>query len=155
MSWFGEHGWLAWVGLALALGAIEAASVDFVFLMLAGGALAGALASALGAVFAVQVVVAVLVAAVLLVGVRPVVRRHFMVPEGHSGIGVPAQIGRAALVIETVTALDGRIKLGGETWSARTAPGSADCLPGQEVRVVSIEGATAIVSSVVVGRKSE
>ena len=155
MSWFSDHGWLAWVGLALALGAIEAASVDFVFLMLGGGALAGALASALGAPFPLQVFVAVIVAALLLVGVRPLVRRHFMVPEGHGGIGVPAQIGRAALVIETVTTLDGRIKLGGETWSARTAPGAADCLPGQEVRVVSIEGATAIVSGVAPGRNSE
>ena len=155
MSWFGDHGWLAWIGLALALGAIEAASVDFVFLMLAGGALAGALASALGAPLVVQVFVALVVAGLLLVGVRPLVRRHFLVPAGHGGIGVPAQIGRAALVIETVTALDGRIKLGGETWSARTAPGTADCLPGQEVRVVSIEGATAVVTGVAPGRKSE
>jgi membrane protein implicated in regulation of membrane protease activity len=155
MSWFADHGWLAWVGLALALGAIEAASVDFVFLMLAGGALAGALVSGLGASFPVQVVTAVAVAAVLLVAVRPLIRRHFMVPEGTAGIGTPAQIGRAALVIQTVTPLDGRIKLGGETWSARAAPGTADCLPGQEVRVVSIEGATAIVTSVAVGRKSE
>ena len=155
MSWFADHGWLAWVGLALALGAIEAASVDFVFLMLGGGALAGALASALGAPVALQVLVAVAVAGLLLFGVRPLVRRHFMVPEGHGGIGLPAQIGRAALVIQTVTSLDGRIKLGGETWTARTAPGTADCLPGQEVRVVSIEGATAIVTGVAAGRKSE
>ena len=35
MSWFSDHGWLAWVGLALVLGAVEAATVDFVFLMLA------------------------------------------------------------------------------------------------------------------------
>ena len=154
MSWFGDHGWLAWVGLALALGAVEAASVNFVFLMLAGGCLAGALASVLGAPVGLQVLLAVVVAGVLLVGVRPVVRRHFMVPEV-KGIGLPAQIGRAALVIQTVTALDGRIKLGGETWTARTAPGTADCLPGQEVRVVSIEGATAIVTGVAAGRKSE
>lgn len=155
MSWFADHGWLAWVGLALALGAIEAASVDFVFLMLGGGALAGALASALGAPVALQVLVAVAVAGLLLFGVRPLVRRHFMVPEGHGGIGLPAQIGRPALVIQTVTSLDGRIKLGGETWTARTAPGTADCLPGQEVRVVSIEGATAIVTGVASGRNSE
>ena len=51
-----------------------------------------------------------------------------------------------------MTENDGRIKLGGETWTARTAPDTAACLPGQEVRVVSIEGATAIVTGVAVGQ---
>ena len=35
------HGWLAWLGVALAFGAIEAATVDFVFIMLAGVPSAG------------------------------------------------------------------------------------------------------------------
>ena len=155
MEWFTDNGWLAWVGLALVLGAIEAASVDFVFVMLAGGALAGGAAAAFDAPFAVQVVSAVAVAAALLLMVRPIAQRHFMVPEGHGGIGTDAQVGRSALVLSTVTEHDGRVKLGGETWSARTAPDSAVCLPGQEVRVVSIEGATAIVSNVADGRELE
>lgn len=155
MSLFTDNGWLAWVGLALVLGAIEAASVDFVFVMLAGGALAGAVAAAFDAPFAAQVISAVVVAAALLGLVRPLAQRHFMVPEGHGGIGVDAQVGRSAVVLQTVTERDGRVKLGGETWSARTAPNSAVCLPGQEVRVVSIEGATAIVSSVADGQESE
>jgi membrane protein implicated in regulation of membrane protease activity len=155
MSLFSGSGWLAWVGLALALGAIEAVSVSFVFVMLGGGALAGALASAVGAPFAVQVIAAVVVAAALLLTVRPVVKRYFAVPEGHGGIGAVAQVGRLAQVLETVTEHDGRVKLGGETWSARTRPDAAPCLPGQEVQVVAIEGATAIVSNVADGRKSE
>jgi len=155
MSWFADNGWLAWLGLALVLGAVEAASVDFVFSMLAGGAVAGAAAAALGASFTVQVITSVVVAAALLALVRPLAKRYFAVPEGHGGIGVVAQVGRSALVLQTVTEHDGRVKLGGETWSARTAPDSAVCLPGQEVRVVSIEGATAIVSNVVGGLESE
>jgi len=58
-------------------------------------------------------------------------------------------------VLETVTEHDGRIKLAGETWSARTQPDAAPCLPGQEVRVVSIQGATAIVSNVADGQEPE
>lgn len=154
MSWFSDNSWLAWVGLALALGAIEVISVSFVFFMLAGGALAGALVAAVGGPLAAQVVVAVGVASALLLTVRPIVQRHFLVPEGTGDIGAVAQVGRSALVLQTVTEHDGRVKLGGETWSARTAPGSALCLPGQEVRVVSIEGATAIVS-VADGRELE
>jgi membrane protein implicated in regulation of membrane protease activity len=155
MSWFGDHGWLTWVGLALVLGAIEAASVAFVFVMLAGGALAGAVAAAFGAPFAVQVIAAVGVAVALLLGVRPIVKSRFMLPGGHADIGAVAQVGRSAVVLQTVTEHDGRVKLGGETWSARTAPGAEACLPGQEVRVVAIEGATAIVSNVADGRNSE
>jgi len=155
MSWGSDSGWLVWMGLALVLGAIEAASVDFVFSMLAGGALAGAVAAALGASFTVQVITAVVVATALLAMVRPLAKRYFMVPEGHGGIGAVAQVGRSALVLETVTEHDGRVKLGGEIWSARTPQDTAACLPGQEVRVVSIEGATAIVSNVADGRKSE
>jgi membrane protein implicated in regulation of membrane protease activity len=155
MSWFSDNGWLAWVGLALILGAIEVVSVSFVFVMLAGGALAGALLAAVGAPLAGQVIAAVGVAAALLLMVRPVIQRHFLVPEGTGGIGAGAQVGRSALVLQTVTDHDGRVKLGGETWSARTAPNTPACLPGQEVRVVSIEGATAIVSSVADSLESE
>ncbi len=66
MDWFAGNPWLAWVGIALVLAAIEAATVSFVFLMLAGGALAAAVVSALGAPFPVQVLVGVVVAALLL-----------------------------------------------------------------------------------------
>ena len=155
MAFLSDNGWLAWLGLALVLAAVEAASVDFVFSMLAGGALAGAVAAALGASLTVQVITACVVAGTLLAMVRPVAKRYFSVPEGHGGIGANAQVGRSAQVLETVTEHDGRVKLGGETWSARTAPDAAPCLPGHEVRVVSIEGATVIVSNVAAGRESE
>lgn len=155
MSWLDDNSWLAWLGLALALVAIEAASVDFVFLMLAGGALAAGIASALGLSFVWQVVVGVLVAAILVLTVRPLLKRHFMATIGDHKIGTAGQIGRVAVVVKTVTEQDGRVQLSGETWSARLAPGSSECLPGQEVRVVSIEGATAIVTAVAAGRKSE
>jgi membrane protein implicated in regulation of membrane protease activity len=153
MSWMGDS-WLDWLAAALVLGAIEAASVHFVFVMLAGGALAGGIAAAFGAPLPVQVLTAVVVASALLATVRPIAKRYFTVVDDGS-IGSHAQLGRVAQVLETVTEHDGRIKLGGETWSARTRPGAVLCLPGQEVRVVSIEGATAIVSNVAGDRELE
>ena len=137
--------WIAWVGVALALGAIEAATVDFIFLMLAGGALGGAVAAALGASFPVQAIVAALVSCLLLVGVRPWVKRRFTVKSGRALMGVAGNVGRAAYVLDTVTATDGRVKLGGETWSARTA-GEDAIGPGEEVRIIAIDGATAVVA---------
>ena len=51
--------------------------------------------------------------------------------------------------LTSVTDSDGRIKLGGETWSARLAAGTTTTVgPGEEVRVIAIQGATAIVSPV-------
>lgn len=145
MNWFGDNPWLAWVGVALVLGAIEAATVDFVFIMLAAGALASAVAASLGAPFAVQIVVGVLVAVGLLVGVRPWVKRKFNEAAPGNTIGAVSLVGRSARVLQTVTETDGRIKLAGETWSARVVPGGSKYMPGQEVRVVSIQGAIAIV----------
>ncbi|SDO98081.1 Membrane protein implicated in regulation of membrane protease activity [Pedococcus dokdonensis] len=155
MDWFADNPWLAWLGLALILAAIEAATVDFVFLMLAGGAAAGAASSAVGVSFPAQVVIAVVVAGLLLLLVRPVITRRFMVAEASHGIGASGLVGRTGRVLQSVTATDGRVKVGGETWSARIPQGDVTCQPGQEVRVVSIEGATVIVTGVTAGQKTE
>jgi membrane protein implicated in regulation of membrane protease activity len=137
--------WIAWVGVALACGAIEVATVDFIFLMLAGGALGGAVAAALGADFPAQAVVAAVVSCLLLVGVRPWVKRRFTAKPDRAKMGVAGNVGRAAYVLDTVTATDGRVKLGGETWSARTS-GEDAIGPGEEVRIIAIDGATAVVA---------
>ena len=149
MDWLNDNVWLFWIGVALVLAAIEAATVDFVFLMFAGGALAAAVASGLGASFPLQVVVAVVVAVLLLFGVRPLIKRQFMDGEVDRTIGASALVGRDARVLQAVTDSDGRIKLGGETWSARLAEGTMTTVgPGEEVRVIAIHGATAIVAPV-------
>jgi membrane protein implicated in regulation of membrane protease activity len=155
MDVFADNPWLAWLGVALILAAIEAATVDFVFLMLAGGAAAAAVASAVGLPFPVQVVIAVVVAVLLLVLVRPLITKRFMVAEASHEIGAASLVGRHGRVLQTVTATDGRVKVAGETWSARTVRDGATCQPGQEVRVVSIEGATVIVTDGAAGQKSE
>jgi membrane protein implicated in regulation of membrane protease activity len=147
MDWLTDNFWLAWLGIAIVLAAVEAATVDFVFVMFAGGALFGALAAVLGAPFWLQVVVAV-VAALLLVGlVRPMIRRKFLEGEVDHRIGAAGLVGRRAWVLQAVTETDGRVKLAGETWSARLAEGSPPAGPGDEVRVIAIHGATAIVTA--------
>ncbi len=148
MDWLTENFWLGWLGVAIVLAAIEAATVDFVFLMFAGGALAGAGAAALGAPFWLQVVVAVAAALLLLGLVRPMIRRKFLDSEVDHRIGADGLVGRRAWVLQAVTETDGRVKLAGETWSARLAEGSPPASPGDEVRVIAIHGATAIVAPV-------
>lgn len=149
MDWLTENFWLFWLGIAIILAAIEVATVDFVFIMFAGGALAGAVAAALGAPFPLQVVVAVSTGLLLLLTVRPIVKRQFTDGEVDHHIGASALVGREARVLQAVTDSDGRIKLAGETWSARLAEGTTTVVgPGSEVRVIAIHGATAIVAPV-------
>ncbi|EWT01784.1 membrane protein [Intrasporangium oryzae NRRL B-24470] len=140
---FEGYAWLVWLGAALVLVAIEAATVDFTFLMLGGGALGGAVAAALGASFPIQAVVAAVVAVALLALVRPWLKRRLSVTEPHR-MGTDANLGRAAFVLDRVTTSGGQIKLAGETWSARTLGESIE--PGEEVIVDAIDGATAVVS---------
>ncbi|MBK9475978.1 MAG: NfeD family protein [Tetrasphaera sp.] len=148
MNWLTENAVVAWIGLALVLAAIEAMTVDFVFVMFAGGAVAGAIAAAVGGSFLVQVVAAAVVALLLLAVVRPIITRHFVDGEIDHGIGAPSLVGREARVLDAVTRTGGRIKLGGEVWSATLAEGAPICEPGTEVRVLAISGATAIVTPV-------
>lgn len=146
MTWLDNNQWLAWLGLALILGAIETATVDFVFIMFAGGALAASIAAGLGASFPVQVIVAVVASAILLVLVRPITKRHFNTEPSGDGIGAARLVGQHAQVLEPVTDHDGRVKLAGETWTARAAAPNTRIEPGARVMVTSIDGATAIVA---------
>lgn len=149
MGWLTEHPALGWLALALALGVVELATLDFIFLMLVGGALGAAVAAGLGVGLVGQVVVAVLGALLLLGLVRPVVVRRMRAGDP-TLTGTAALVGRDAVVLETVTGTGGRIKLSGEVWSARIAPRSEPdaLLPGHSVRVVAIDGATAVVAAV-------
>lgn len=137
-------GWLWWVGGALALGVLEMLSLDLVLVMFAGGALAGGVASALGAPVWVQVVVAAVTSVILLGSLRPWLLRHWRTRTPLVETNSAALVGRSAVVVSTVDATGGRIKLVGEVWSARTEAG-ASLAPGEPVTVARIEGATAVV----------
>lgn len=144
MSWLEDNGWVWWLALALGLGAVEAATVDFIFLMLAGGAVAGAVASVFGVDLSFQIITALVVATALLGLVRPKIARR-MLGGDPPALGAAAHVGASAVVLEVVTDRDGRVKFGGQTWSARAAEGGAPIAAGRTVEVVAIQGATAIV----------
>ena len=112
--------------------------------MFAVGAVAGALTAGLGGGIVAQVIVFVVVSVALLVFVRPIAYRNRQRPEQRSG--VDALRGKQAVVLERVDGgAGGRIKLGGEVWSARALETGQVFDPGQSVDVVEIEGATAVV----------
>ena len=81
----------------------------------------------------------------LLALVRPVARRHLRTSRSLRS-GVAALVGAEAVVLEVVDGRDGRIKLGGEIWSARSYDGDSAFEVGQRVHVLEIDGATALVA---------
>lgn len=136
---------LIWLIAALALAGAEALTGDLFLLMLSGGALAAAGSAAVfdwpiwtdGAVFLV-------VSMLLLVLVRPALRRRFA-----AGTGLPEPMkaleGKSALVLGRVARHEGQVKLEGEVWTARPLDDDDVYEPGDHVTVMHIDGATAVV----------
>ena len=137
--------WLWWVGAALLFIVIEVMSVSLVLVMFAGGAFAAAVANAVGAPFWVQIVVFAVASTVLIVTLRPWLLPRLRARTPLIETNAAAQVGRLGIVVVDVGPLGGRVKLGGEVWTARTTHDGVVLPAGAEVRVVKIEGATAIV----------
>jgi membrane protein implicated in regulation of membrane protease activity len=136
---------LLWLIVALGLAGAEALTGDMFLLMLGGGALAAAGSSWLfdwplwadGAVFLV-------VSVLLLVLVRPALRRRLTVAESVT-TGIRALEGKNALVLDRITRHEGQVKLDGEVWTARPLNENDVYQPGELVTVMHIDGATAVV----------
>jgi membrane protein implicated in regulation of membrane protease activity len=96
----------------------------------------------LGAAAQLIVFIAGSVASVLLL--RPIARRHLHMPAALR-TGTAALEGTRALVLQRVDSNGGRVRIGGEEWSARSFMEDGVYEPGQRVEVVKIEGATALV----------
>ncbi|KZM34129.1 NfeD family protein [Oerskovia enterophila] len=140
--------WLWWVGAGLLFVLIEIISLDLVLIMFAGGAFAAAGVNAAGGPLWLQIITFAVVSAALLFSLRPWLLRHLRHRMPLTETGAAAQVGRSAVVVSRVTELGGRVKLQGEIWSARSVDGSPELATGTEVRVVRIDGATAVVQSV-------
>ena len=134
-----------WIIVALVLGIVETQTTVLVAGMIAVGALAGAATAALGAPPPVQVAAFTVLSALLLLIARPIARRHLRTPT-ELRTGVQALIGQDALVLERVDHRSGRVKIGGEVWSARHLNPDAVVDVGDTVQVLSIDGATALVA---------
>ena len=134
--------WLIASGL---FAAGEMTSGDLFLLMLAGGAVGGMSVALLGGPVLLQLVGFIVVSALLLVLVRPLAKRHLTAGTPEQLDGVAAVIGRTAKVTQAVDGRGGRIRLGADEWTARSQYG-ADRFPvGATVRILQVDGATAVV----------
>jgi membrane protein implicated in regulation of membrane protease activity len=137
--------WVLWLIAAGLFAAGEVVSVDLVLLMFAGGALGGAGVAVLGGPVALQLLAFVVVSLALLGAVRPIAKRHLAVSGPGPAIGAAAVIGRTATVTRPVDRHGGRIKLGADEWTARSQHATESFAVGEVVRILEVEGATAVV----------
>jgi membrane protein implicated in regulation of membrane protease activity len=135
-----------WIILAAILGVAEIFTLTAALGLLAVAALAAAAVAALGLGELAQFVTFAVVAVAGLVGIRPLVKRQLRPRYGpQHRFGVAALVGRQARVVQEVTGQAGRVRIGGEEWSARAYDESLVIPAGVTVDVIEIEGATALV----------
>lgn len=140
----GGYDWAAWLGLAMVLGIVEVTTLDLTFAMLAVGALAGFGTALFIDNLVVEALVAIVVAVAGLAVARPVALRHLRTPLAIR-TGTAALTGETGLVLEPVDAHNGRVKVRGEVWSARSYDPSVSIEAGRNVEIVQIDGATVVV----------
>jgi membrane protein implicated in regulation of membrane protease activity len=137
--------WLAWAIVAVLLAVGEIFTPGMFFLgpvALAAGA--SAFAAALGAAVWFQVLVFVAGSLASLALLRPIARAHLRMPTAMR-TGTAALEGASAVVLMRVDRDGGRVRIGGEEWSARSFMPDQVIEVGVHVEVAKIEGATALV----------
>lgn len=136
-----------WIAIAVISALTEAATVQLVSVWFLGGALAAILATVLGAPIWLQIVLFVAISVLLLVVLRPLLKRQ--VAKRACRTNVDALIGKHALVTERIDNLKatGHIRLDGNLWTARSVNDSV-IEPETEVVIRSIEGVKALVEAV-------
>jgi len=137
--------WLIWAlaAVVLAVGEIVTPGLFFLGPVALAAVVAGvAAAVGLGVVVQLLLFIAGSIASLLLL--RPIARRHLHMPPALR-TGTAALEGSKAVVLQRVDANGGRVRIGGEEWSARAYMDDQVLEPGARVEVVKIEGATALV----------
>jgi membrane protein implicated in regulation of membrane protease activity len=134
---------VVWLIAGFALIAAEVLTGGFVLIMLGAGALAAAGFAALGGSIWLELAAFAITSVVLTTLARPVLKRRMY--SAHVPTNVDALLGDKAIVVSTVDAHGGKIKLRGELWSARAYDETEVLEPGQKVTVMTISGATAVV----------
>ena len=137
--------WVAWaiVSVLLAVGEIFTPGLFFLG-PIAVAAVAATVTAASGGPVWLQVAVFGAGSFASLGLLRPIARRHLKMPHAIR-TGTAALEGAKAIVLQRVDGRGGRVKIGGEEWSARSYVSDEAFDVGTEVEVAQIQGATALV----------
>lgn len=133
-----------WLIAGVALIAAEVLSGEFVLVMLGAAALGAAGVAALGISIWLDLAVFAALSLGLVFFARPALKRRIHT-QHELKTNVEALIGMRAVVESTVDAHHGRVRIGGDVWSARAFDETQIMEEGQTVTVMEISGATAVV----------
>jgi membrane protein implicated in regulation of membrane protease activity len=136
--------WIIWLILAAALGVAELFTLTAALGLLGVAAGLTAIVALIGLPVPIQLGVFVVASLAGLVLIRPIAQRHLRQPPAQR-FGVAALVGKQAYVTREVTGREGRVRIGGEEWSARAYDETLVIPTGAAVDVIEIEGATALV----------
>lgn len=136
--------WVIWLIVAMALGIAELLSLTLNLALIAAAAIVATLVAAIGLPMGFQVAAFALTGVLLVLFVRPIAMKQLKEPPVMR-MGISALIGKDALALTDVTRSTGRVRIGGEEWSARPYDPSLVIPAGATVEVLAIEGATALV----------
>jgi membrane protein implicated in regulation of membrane protease activity len=137
--------WVIWAIVAVLLAVGEIFTPGLFFLgPIALAALAATVVAALGGSIWVQIIVFGVGSFAAVGLLRPIARRHLTMPHALR-TGAAALEGAKAIVLQRVDSRGGRVKIGGEEWSARSYVPDEAFDVGTEVEVAQIQGATALV----------
>jgi membrane protein implicated in regulation of membrane protease activity len=136
--------WIVWLVLAAVLGVAEIMTTTLAFGLIAVGAVVAGVVGVAGGGLPFQLIAFGVASAAGLGVVRPIAVRHIKQPP-LLRTGTSALVGRSAKVVEEVTDDGGKVRIGGELWSARPYDESQVIPVGSSVDVFAIEGATALV----------
>lgn len=138
------HLWVVWLVAAAVLGVAELLTTTLALALVAVGALAAAAVSALGANAGVQILAFVVVSLAGITLIRPLGLKRL---QRHPTLrtGTAALVGQTGLVLADVSPHGGRIRIGGEEWSARPYDEMSVIPSGATVDILQIKGATALV----------
>jgi membrane protein implicated in regulation of membrane protease activity len=137
--------WVWWMIAAGALAVGEVVTVGFFLGPVAVAAVLAAVVALVGGGLALQWAVFIAASIASLLVLRPLARRHLITPSRLRS-GTAALVGCQALVLERVDVDGGQVKIGGEVWSARAFDEDEVIEPGKRATVMKIDGATALVA---------
>ena len=138
---------IVWLVLLVVFLAVEALTVGLISTWFAGGALIALLVSLIGGALWLQVLVFFTVSIVLLILLRPLVRK--VLRPRLVKTNADSLIGSTCQVVEAIDNLagTGRVKVGDVTWSARSE-GGEKISAGRQVKILKIQGVKVYVEEV-------
>ncbi|MFT5467544.1 MAG: hypothetical protein ACI8UO_002649 [Verrucomicrobiales bacterium] len=144
----GIEAWHIWIIIGILLITIEIFVADFFLALIGVAALVTSFVAAAEAGMEWQLACFTLISFILLLTVRPLVKRLFYAGSDKHTSNVDALSGRTAIVVEPIpnSHEPGRVRLGSEEWRAISHDDSR-IEEGSKVEVVRVDSATLIVKA--------